>query len=555
MRNHHVFISSLCLFFIIISFHIDSPASLVDRDSDPVVLNGSSLPVLLGAAPGRIVAFRHESMWIQVPVQVDERAIVDFGSVYGDTTVGITTLVYTDTSTFVGADSDTSFDSDDELVFMAKDAGEKVPAGTPDPEHVIPFSRVEIEITDPLNYNKGYIYLFQSDGTIDPGASSDYVTYNFNLLSGNYKQTYNTESGPNPEDSEVSTPFYRVHFSDRWIRDEIMVYVDSATGEDILDRHKSLFAPGNCGRSEDTFSAGEGAFFANIDGPVRAIRSYLGANSGPFTQRVHIFYEKRHDIRTYLRVHSISGIMDYYDYSPSASGMSYMNDLNTTGVIIDGYQDTVTNGPITWEMVTGTQGTLVMSHTLETDIPGFAYTSYYSDDISPSVTQCTGDAYEYGASGPWVDQSIPNTDPTFSPYNHFESSRLVYFEGPNKNVTLAEKRDGQARNPLSVSATPTGISALSASRSLRLYQNIPNPFSTRTWIRFECPQGLEVNLQVYDVLGRLVRTLFSGTTQAKSRIIEWDRRDRYGNPVSTGIYFYRLKAGKYSFTRKMVILN
>jgi len=98
----------------------------------------------------------------------------------------------------------------------------------------------------------------------------------------------------------------------------------------------STFGPNICGRSEDTFSAGEGAFFTNKDGPVRAIRSYLGANSGPFTQRDHIFYEQRQDITTFLRVHEIPGVMDLYDYSPAASGMYYYNDWNTEGLLVDG---------------------------------------------------------------------------------------------------------------------------------------------------------------------------------------------------------------------------
>ena len=60
-------------------------------------------------------------------------------------------------------------------------------------------------------------------------------------------------------------------------------------------------------RSEDTFNDAEGAFIANKSGPVRAIRSYIGANSGPLTVRQHVFYERREDITTYLRVHAIPG--------------------------------------------------------------------------------------------------------------------------------------------------------------------------------------------------------------------------------------------------------
>ena len=116
----------------------------------------------------------------------------------------------------------------------------------------------------------------------------------------------------------------------------ITVKAGTATGADIVDRHKALFAPGYCGRSEDTFNDAEGAFIANVVGPLRAIRSYIGANSGPYTQRTHVFYDQREDILTDLRVHAIPSVMDFWDYSPAASGMRYTNDRNLSGVIVDG---------------------------------------------------------------------------------------------------------------------------------------------------------------------------------------------------------------------------
>ena len=255
---------------------------------------------------------------------------------------------------------------------MAKDAG-GVPPSFSEPAGVIANTGVEVEISDPLNGSQtGYVYLFRQDGSLSPGAGQQYVTYTFDLLSGPYMTTYNNQHGPNPENSVVTTPYYSHHFSDRWISDEIHIMTGGATGVDILDLHKALFAPGNCSRSENTFSYGEGAFIVNKSGPVRAIRSYVGANSGPLTQRDHLFYEGRQDIRTFLRVHSIAGIMDFFDYSPSASGMTYYNNLNTSGVTIDGNPDSVALGTLQWEMVTGAQGSLVLASSVATNIPGLA---------------------------------------------------------------------------------------------------------------------------------------------------------------------------------------
>lgn len=388
----------------------EAPAIDIGRARDPVVTTGTSLPAFIGTDPSRIVAFRWESGWVQIPVQVDERDVFDFGTIYGGDPAGFTLLTYADTSTFTGVDRDPLFDADDELVFMAKDAGVQSSAGSR-PQGTTDGTGLELTLTNPLNAEVAYVYLFESDGSLDPGAGVSYTTYDFNLLSGDYKTTYNTSTGPNPENSSVTTAAYSMHFSDRWIRDETAVFLGGATGVDVLDRHKSLFAPGNCTRSENTFSAGEGAFIINRSGPVRSIRGYVGANSGPTTYRLHRFYAEREDILTVLRVHEISGIMDFFDYSPDASGMNYRNSLDTEGVVIDGSPDVVPQGELEWEMVTGPQGTLAMTHFVETDITTLSPTSYYLDDSTPSVNQCTGDAFAYGSSGPWINQTIPNTDP------------------------------------------------------------------------------------------------------------------------------------------------
>jgi len=432
-----------------------SPAQLntLDRPFDPVVINGQSLPALLSVTPSNVVAFRYHAGWEQVPVQVDERKWADFGVIYGGAATGITALVYADAGTYTGADTNTLFDADDELVFMVQDTGDRAPANACFPAGTLTNNPVELTITDPLTNGVSYLYLFRSDGSLNPAAGKDYVKYQFTLLAGTYPANYNIWTGPNPENSYVTNAWYRTHFSDRWIRDELNIYASGASGADILDRHKNMFAPGNCGRTENTFSAGEGAFIANKDGPVRAIRSYLGANSGPLTQRDHFFYERRQDLVTYLRVHPISGVTDLYDYSTNATGMVYFNSLNTNGVTINGVPDTVTNGAITWEMATGAQGSVITVSSVLTDITPFSYTSYYSDDSTPSVTQCTGDAFEYGTSGIWINQAIPNTDPLRGAANHLTVTRIDYYDAPGQTVATAALRRQQALMPLQVAAT------------------------------------------------------------------------------------------------------
>ena len=435
-----------------VSISVDEQHNSLNRDTDPVVITGDKLRTLKGLAVDRIVGFRFQNNWNQIPIQIDERKYVDFGVVYNNLPVGHGILAYTDPNTYVGPDTHAYFDADDELVFMTKDAGNLAPLSVESPVGVLEESRVEIKIHDPLDGAVSYVYLFESDGSLKPDSGRDYVAYEFNLLRGPYFTHYQRGSGYNPEDSNVQTDAYETHFSDRFIRDELRILVGSATGVDILDRHKFGRGPGDCSRNMNTASEGEGVFFTNKDGCIRAIRSYMGYNSGPYIQREHFFYQQRHDIDIYYRVHVASGGRIVYDYSPDAKGMTYYNNINPDGVLIDGEPDNVKLGSINWEMVTGQQGTLIICHSIDTDIPSFETSSYYSDDQTPELTQCTGDEYEFGVSGVEI-WNWPNTDPVLGTFNNLTFHRIVYYEAPDQTVDTASVRHQQTITPLQVTAT------------------------------------------------------------------------------------------------------
>lgn len=427
------------------------------RPADPVVLTGADTPSLLGSAPNSILAFRRTAAgaWQQIPVQVDERAVVSFKGIYNDSSssLDVSALQYTDPGTFTGPDPDPTLDADDEIALMARDAGVRDFVSADPPDTTGP--GLELRITDPLDPDAvGYVYLYRGTGVRDPAAGRSYVDYNFGLTSGDYKTTYHrgvsgSPNGPNPENSSVTTPFYSDHYSDRWVQDGIQITTPGSSGVDILDRHKNLFAPGFCGRSEDTFSAAEGAFIINKSGPVRAIRGYVGANSGPLTQRVEVFYDRRQDIRTDLRVHQIGTVMDFFDYSPASAGMTYRNALNPLGVTIDGIPDNITAGPTPFEQVSGPQGGMSIVSGIDTDM-AITLSSYYLDDSSPSVTQCTGDSASYGSSGSYVTAGIANTDPRLADPHHLSTDRILFFEPPSIAADQAQKRAGQIAYPLKV---------------------------------------------------------------------------------------------------------
>jgi len=86
-----------------------------------------------------------------------------------------------------------------------------------------------------------------------------------------------------------------------------------------------------------------------------------------------------------------------------------------------------------------------------------------------------------------------------------------------------------------------------------LMQNRPNPFNPTTTIRFVLPAREDVSLAIYDANGRLVRTLVNEVRGYGSHEVTWDGRDDEGAPAGSGVYFYRLRAGKLAQSKKMVL--
>jgi hypothetical protein len=88
-----------------------------------------------------------------------------------------------------------------------------------------------------------------------------------------------------------------------------------------------------------------------------------------------------------------------------------------------------------------------------------------------------------------------------------------------------------------------------------LAQNVPNPFNPQTTIRFSVPEGSPVRLAVFDVTGRLVRTLVDGDMAAGRHSIIWDGRDAVGRDVASGVFVCRLASAQGSLVRRMVLLR
>ena len=94
------------------------------------------------------------------------------------------------------------------------------------------------------------------------------------------------------------------------------------------------------------------------------------------------------------------------------------------------------------------------------------------------------------------------------------------------------------------------------STGFSLYANYPNPFNPTTTISYRLPARSRVELAIYNLLGQQIRTLVNADQPVGEHQVQWDGRNDAGKQVSSGIYFYQLKAGNsFLETKKMVLLR
>ena len=88
-----------------------------------------------------------------------------------------------------------------------------------------------------------------------------------------------------------------------------------------------------------------------------------------------------------------------------------------------------------------------------------------------------------------------------------------------------------------------------------LRQNYPNPFNPITSLRYELPEDGLVNITIYDMMGRVVKTLVNSSQTAGYKSIRWNATNDRNEPVSAGLYLYTIQAGEFRQTKKMVLLK
>ena len=131
-------------------------------------------------------------------------------------------------------------------------------------------------------------------------------------------------------------------------------------------------------------------------------------------------------------------------------------------------------------------------------------------------------------------------------------------------IDVSDGNDGLDRITVTINITDVQGAAPSVEtppappQTTALLSNYPNPFNPETWVPYQLSKPSDVTITIYDIRGRVVRTLIlgnqpAGVYRSRSRAAHWDGRNHFGEKVATGVYFYRLTAGDFSDMRKMLI--
>jgi hypothetical protein len=220
-----------------------------------------------------------------------------------------------------------------------------------------------------------------------------------------------------------------------------------------------------------------------------------------------------------------------------------------------------TDGGATWGPVIqvndDTSGRHQFFHWLTIDpFTGYIYLVFYDrrTTIGNHTEVYVAQSEDGGAT--FTNYKISTT--SFLPYDHVFFGDYTNIAARNGSVHPIWTRMDNGN--LSVWTTqiivPTGIADGGVpGYGIELSQNYPNPFNPSTTIAFELQHPAYANLSVFDVRGGLVTTLVNGPMTVGSKEMGWDGRDAAGNPVGSGVYFYRLTAGETSLTKKMVLLK
>jgi flagellar hook capping protein FlgD len=137
----------------------------------------------------------------------------------------------------------------------------------------------------------------------------------------------------------------------------------------------------------------------------------------------------------------------------------------------------------------------------------------------------------------YIDRELPNGEYTYYVTAQYDEGESI---GSNESTVVIDFND----------LTDDQIPLFD-----ELTGNYPNPFNPETVISYQLSEQADVQLLIYNIKGQLVRELIDNQVDAGGYKVRWNGKDQYGLPVTSGVYFYKLQAGKFSSVKKMILIK
>lgn len=136
-----------------------------------------------------------------------------------------------------------------------------------------------------------------------------------------------------------------------------------------------------------------------------------------------------------------------------------------------------------------------------------------------------------------------------------QNALVEVIDQADTTLKYSDTTDDQGHYIIQIPGTVVDDANFQTPVAFRLLQNYPNPFNPSTVIEYELGEPAHVTVEIHNILGQKIKTLFSGfQSQSAGRVI-WDATDDLGNGVSGGVYIYSLTAGGLTINKKMLLLD
>ena len=216
--------------------------------------------------------------------------------------------------------------------------------------------------------------------------------------------------------------------------------------------------------------------------------------------------------------------------SPEAISVLYPTESDTFSTHVDSDTAIVFN----WEESYDVDSDVTYRLTIELEFFGNTYT-----DIHENITDTT------------ISVSSNSLDALLGGLNINESILTYIVEASDEEYTIQSNAGTFFLSRASLGTINKDI----VPEVFALHQNYPNPFNPVTSLRYDLPEDGLVNITVYDMMGRVVKTLINSSQTAGFKSIQWNATNDRNEPVSAGLYLYTIQAGEFRQTKKMVLLK